>query len=78
MEKLAEYAEFGIAMYWILDPGARLVEVLRLAGDGCYEIALAVTGGVPSVPGCDGLALDLDALWAEVDRLLAADGGESE
>jgi hypothetical protein len=23
----------------------------------------------PSAPGCEGLTLDLDALWAEIDKL---------
>jgi hypothetical protein len=32
--------------------------------------ALDVTEGlIEIVPGCEGLRLDLDALWAEMDRL---------
>jgi hypothetical protein len=27
------------------------------------------------VPGCEGLTIDLDALWSEVSRLEAEDGG---
>jgi hypothetical protein len=31
----------------------------------------AIGGKIDPVPGCDGLAIDVDALWAEVDRLIA-------
>jgi hypothetical protein len=35
-----------------------------------YVRALArVDGRVEPVPGCAGLAIDLDALWAEADEL---------
>jgi hypothetical protein len=33
----------------------------------------ATSGKVERVPGCEGLVVDLDALWREVDRLLAPD-----
>lgn len=69
VEKRAEYASFGIAWYWIVDERARTVEILRLE-DGAYVTALSAAGGVErDVPGCDGLTLDLDDLWAQVDRL---------
>jgi hypothetical protein len=35
---------------------------------------LGETEGAHPVPGCEALPLDLDALWAEIDRL---DPGES-
>jgi hypothetical protein len=28
-------------------------------------------GTIERVPGCEGLVVDVDAIWAEVDRLLA-------
>jgi Uma2 family endonuclease len=70
IEKLLDYATFGVRYYWILDPEERSLEVLELGPDGRYVHALgAVEGRVESVPGAVGLVLDLDALWAEIDRL---------
>ena len=72
VEKVAEYASFGIRYYWIVDPNLRSVEIFELGADGSYRYALgAASGTVESVPGCEGLLLDLDALWAEIDRLEA-------
>jgi Uma2 family endonuclease len=70
VEKLNEYAAFGVRFYWIVDPDERSLQVFELSPEGRYVHALGVTGGiVDPVPGCPGLRLDLDALWAETDRL---------
>jgi Uma2 family endonuclease len=72
VDKLADYAAFGIRFYWLVDPELRLMEVLELAPDGRYVHALgASTGVLEDVPGCVGLVVDLDGLWATVDRLSA-------
>lgn len=68
--KLGEYAAFGIPQYWIVDPQLRTLEVLLLGAEGLYVHARSAEGGVlDDIPGCEGLVLDLDALWAELDEL---------
>ena len=70
MEKLADYAAFGVAWYWLLDPQLRSLEVLELDAQGRYLHALgASTGTLRQIPGCEGLTLDLDELWAAIDNL---------
>ncbi len=69
VDKVAEYAAFGIRYYWLVDPKLRSLEILQLGSHGYYEHVLGATRGtVDSVPGCEGLSLDLDAVWAEVER----------
>ena len=63
-------AAFGVRSYWLLDPQLRSLEVLELGPDGRYVHAAAATSGVlRERPSCPGLVIDLDALWAELDRL---------
>lgn len=79
VEKADEYAAFGVRFYWLIDPEARTLEILELEPIGRYARALGATDGVlESVPGCDGLTLDLDALWAEIDRLGPEDDESQE
>jgi Uma2 family endonuclease len=68
--KLHEYAAFGIRYYWILDPEMRTLEIFERTESGHFMDVLGATEGrVENVPGCDGLTLDLDGLWAEIERL---------
>jgi Uma2 family endonuclease len=78
IEKLGEYAAFGVRWYWLVDPYARTVEVLQLGEDGRYTHALDAAEGTVSVPGCEGLALDLSTLWSEIDALVEEEGPESD
>lgn len=55
-EKRAEYAARGIPEYWIVDPIAAVVWVLRLEGDQYQESGFAGAQGIVS-PGFAGLEL---------------------
>ena len=80
VEKLNEYAAFGVRWYWLVDPALRSFEILELGADKRFTHALAVTDGViDPVPGCEGLRLDLEELWGEIDRLpIESDEGAAE
>lgn len=70
VDKVDDYASFGVRYYWIVDPQLRSLEILELGSDGRYAHALGASAGVvEKVPGCEGLTLDLDALWTAIDRL---------
>ncbi len=69
VEKIRDYAGFGVRWYWIIDPMMRTFEVLELREDRRYMIVCAETEGGVTLPGCGEISLDLTALWAETDRL---------
>jgi Uma2 family endonuclease len=68
VDKKVDYAALGVGQYWLIDPEARTLEVLALDANGRFVEVLAAAEGTHDVPGCEGLRLDLDALWGEVDR----------
>jgi len=69
IEKPDDYAGFRVRFYWIVDPALRTFEVLELGPDGRYVRAVAASAGSVAIPGCEGLVLPLDQLWAKVDQL---------
>jgi Uma2 family endonuclease len=70
IEKVDDYAAFGIRQYWIVDPEQRSFEVFEHGRDGRYVRARGAVGGqLTDLPGLEGFTLDVDALWAEIERL---------
>jgi Uma2 family endonuclease len=73
--KPQDYAELGARHYWIVDPWLRSVEIFELDDRKRYVRVLASTGGVADpVPGLADLKLDVDAMWAEIERVGGAPG----
>lgn len=73
IEKPDDYAAAGVPYYWIVDPELRSFEVWERDERGRYARASSATGGELAPPGCPGLVLPLDGLWAELDDELAGD-----
>ena len=68
--KPEDYAALGARQYWIVDPWLRTLEVFVLDAQGRYVRVIAATGGVlEGIPELDGLTVDVDAMWSEIDRL---------
>jgi Uma2 family endonuclease len=77
VEKLAEYARFGVRWYWLVDPGLRSFQIHELDAFGRYVHVVDATAGViDPVPGCEELTIDLAALWGDVDALADQDGSK--
>jgi Uma2 family endonuclease len=70
VEKMGEYAAFGVRYYWLVDPAPGSVEIFERTPVGHYQKLVGVVSGhIEAVPGCEGLTLDVDALLAELARL---------
>lgn len=68
--KPQDYAALGASHYWIVDPWLRSIEIFALDELGRYVRVVAATGGeIDPVPGLPELKVDVDAMWAEIDRL---------
>ncbi|MFT3769154.1 MAG: Uma2 family endonuclease [Minicystis sp.] len=74
IDKLLDYQAFGVRWYWLVAPALRTLEVFTLGEDSRYVCVLGAVEGRVALPGCGDLTLDLDALWAEIDRLGPAAG----
>jgi len=68
IEKKRDYAILGVRQYWLVDPEARTLEILVRQADGRFLEVLAAADGIHDIAGCNGLQLDLDALWREIDH----------
>ena len=70
VDKVADYAEMGVKLYWLVDPKLRTFEVLQLGPKRKYTLfASRSSGKLRRIPTLPGLVIDLDDLWSEVDRL---------
>ena len=62
-EKFALYARYGVGFYWIVDPGARVLEAYRLDGASYVLIMRASEAAPCGPPPFDDLGLVVDSLW---------------
>ena len=75
VDKMDDYAAFGVPLYWLVDPALGSLEIFELRGGRYTRVLAAVEGTIDTVPGCPGLVLDVDALWGELRRLRTEDRG---
>ena len=68
IEKTQDYASFGVCFYLLVDPMARTFELYELGPDLRYVQSVLAGDGQMLLPGFDGLVLNLDELWKEVDK----------
>jgi hypothetical protein len=47
-----------------------------LGDESHYTTLVSASAGVVHVPSCEGLSLDLDALWARIDEIVEEDPDE--
>jgi Uma2 family endonuclease len=69
IEKMDEYAAFGVTWYWILDPSLQSLEIFELTGGRYARAARATEGRLDAVPGCPGLQVDLEEIWTRIAQL---------
>ena len=67
VRKRREYAQAGIPEYWLVDPAARTITVLVLAGNQYHEHGTFVTGSQATSPLLPGFLVDVSTLFAEAE-----------
>jgi Uma2 family endonuclease len=67
VRKRREYAQAGIPEYWLVDPAARTITVLVLAGNQYGEHGTFVTGSQATSPLLPGFLVDVSTLFAEAE-----------
>lgn len=63
--KFQRYAELGVRHYWIVDPEEQHLECFRLAAGAFAPLIEAKGNTTLAHPDCDGLVIDLAALWRQ-------------
>ena len=63
VEKRVDYAEAGIAEYWIVDPRDETITVLVLEGGACVEHAVHARGDTATSPLLEGFTADVAAVF---------------
>lgn len=66
VQKRARYQAAGVPEYWLVDPDARTLEVLRLDDEGVYQSAQVFdveSGGLARTPLLPGFELDVERLF---------------
>lgn len=72
VDKFDEYASFGVRWYWLVAPAMEAIEISELNERGRYErAATAIEDTLETIPGCEGLTIDVGALWAEAAAVRA-------
>jgi len=66
LEKYREYAEAGVAEYWLIDPQQKTVEVYALSDSGAYEPVRAGDPSRATSVVLPGLWIDPAWLWSEM------------
>jgi Uma2 family endonuclease len=68
-QKLSDYAEAGVAEYWIVDPERRIVTVHQLQ-DGKYAVHGEFAAGTEATSVLlPGFEVDVTALFAVIDEI---------
>ena len=64
-EKMPVYARYGVADLWLVDPGARTLEVFRLQDGRWLVVGLYQANAEVSPPPFQDSVLSLADLWVE-------------
>ncbi|HHH27508.1 MAG TPA: Uma2 family endonuclease [Polyangiaceae bacterium] len=67
VDKRRLYAEHGVGHYWIVDPGARTLEALRLDGASWVEVGSFGDGDVARIAPFEAIELDVGRLFPPLD-----------
>ena len=63
VDKREDYAEAGIAEYWIVDPRDELITVLALRSEGYVEDGVYARGSVATSPLLDGFGISVGDIF---------------